>query len=669
MSLGCSGRCLRFLRSTIVVSRQSLVNTVSSARPRAHFLSSFGWMRAVPIHRVYDAQTIIRHFNALAVMRRISPVELGALLAIAVSYFIIWPVGEYAVLDDWTYMKSLEHLHFHGRLQVLDINPISVVGLLLWAWPFTKIFGFSFTVAKLSVVALHVIECLAFVRLLRLCGVCGSLAFAAVMTLIFNPLHFVHSFTFLTDVPAIAWQTVAALCYARAISRHPATNQISSLPDRHQSTSERIWNVGVSFFSFAPRSEDGWRWLVCGSLAGAIAFLVRQSGIVVPLAWLVYAVLLDRSYLHWRAIAAGLGPFAATAGGFGYWYVGIRGPTSTFESKARQCLEFLLYQQASQVIFLCFAIVAYMGFFLCPLSLIMRSRWKAVRGKRRLAFVVLSWGVVNLFLYCYAYHGKLFPYFINVITRFGFFTTNDIIVGDRDVVWGDAVQWAMNVAILLSLLAVMYRACAYTWRPPEVKTADRVLRFLLVLLALQLFYSFATSRVLFDRHLLILAPTSVAVFCLLARESIGPNLGWFSLALAPLIFYSIAGAHDVYAMSRAAFSAGDALIAEGVDPKFIDGGYAFDGWYMYERPGRDARPRLPSDPWWLRKFFRGIDEKYIVSSSTSYDVGHYLGKADVPPGPGLKDYEVFKSYSYRGLWPWKTQYVFVMKRTNRRGDR
>lgn len=31
-------------------------------------------------------------------------------------------------------------------------------------------------------------------------------------------------------------------------------------------------------------------------------------------------------------------------------------------------------------------------------------------------------------------------------------------------------------------------------------------------------------------------------------------------------------------------------------------------------------------------------------------------------GPSLGDREIVKTYSYQGYWPWKVQYVYVMKR-------
>jgi hypothetical protein len=590
-------------------------------------------------------------------MRFVSCVEVGALAAIAASYFIVWPIGKYAVLDEWTYLQELKHLHDQGRLEILDINPMSVVGLLVWAWPFAEVFGFSCTVARLSVVMLHAAECLSLARLLSLCEVPGAVRMAAVATLIFSPLHFFHSFTFMTDVPAVAWQTIAAFCYARAIAARP-TNICSDALHSQLTSRKRRGVFGVG-------GNSSW-WLIGGSLAAAMAFLIRQSGVVVPLAFAAYALAWDRRFVRWQSLWASLMAFAAVAAAFTHWYFRIHGPTSAFQSFAQRCLEFLSHPRPRQWLFLNFAIAAYVGFFLWPLPLALSRRVYRLGGKRQLAFALFAWGAMNVFLYFYVHDGRVFPYLINVITRFGLFTTNDVIVGERDVVWGKGVQWAMNAAVLGSLFSLVLVACGHDWKAERGHVAGRVLRFLLILLAFQVLYCFATAPILYDRHLLILAPTSIAVLCLLVGKAAATARVWFWVGLAPSVFYSIAGTHDIHAMSRAAFIAGDELISKGVDPRFIDGGYAFDGWYMYDRPGQSAQPRAGSDPWWLRQLVPGIDEEYVVSSSTSYDPRRYLGKADVPPGPSLNDREVVKTYSYRGFWPWKTQHVYLLKRRAKR---
>src|SRR5258708_32151106 len=106
--------------------------------------------------------------------------EAIILALIAASYLLVWPVGEYPFNDDWAYFWSLEHLVDKGRVKILDWNPMSLVGHLAWGQLFTALFGLSFSVTKLSVVALAMIESVVLLRLLRYCDVARGLATVAV---------------------------------------------------------------------------------------------------------------------------------------------------------------------------------------------------------------------------------------------------------------------------------------------------------------------------------------------------------------------------------------------------------------------------------------------------------------------------------------------------------
>ena len=98
--------------------------------------------------------------------RRVSVTRDLAVIAafVGICYWLVWPVGEYAILDDWAFNKSLSILNERGELRILHWNPMSLAGHLLWGWLFCKLFGVSFTITKLSVVVLHVVELLAWFK-------------------------------------------------------------------------------------------------------------------------------------------------------------------------------------------------------------------------------------------------------------------------------------------------------------------------------------------------------------------------------------------------------------------------------------------------------------------------------------------------------------------------
>jgi len=88
------------------------------------------------------------------------------------------------------------------------------------------------------------------------------------------------------------------------------------------------------------------------------------------------------------------------------------------------------------------------------------------------------------------------------------------------------------------------------------------------------------------------------------------------LLILPISFYSVAATHDYLGWNRVRWGILRGLMEQrGVDPKEIDGGYEFNGWYTYH--AYDNPIRVPFDEsyrkgkhkswWWV------YDDKYIVS--------------------------------------------------------
>ena len=52
--------------------------------------------------------------------------------------------------------------------------------------------------------------------------------------------------------------------------------------------------------------------------------------------------------------------------------------------------------------------------------------------------------------------GILFPYFPNKLTPFGFLSPNEVIVGNRPVLWGKGVSWTVSLLCIVGVLVFAF---------------------------------------------------------------------------------------------------------------------------------------------------------------------------------------------------------------------
>ena len=123
---------------------------------------------------------------------------------------------EFSVLDDWAYYASVKALVEHGQLVFSNWTATNLISQIAWGAMFAIAFGTSYTVLRFSTLVLALLGTGALYLTLRetQCGrgtaLLGSLLF------LFNPVVWVMSASFMSDVPYTAMQTIAMLWLIRA---------------------------------------------------------------------------------------------------------------------------------------------------------------------------------------------------------------------------------------------------------------------------------------------------------------------------------------------------------------------------------------------------------------------------------------------------------------------
>src|SRR5262245_19481783 len=121
--------------------------------------------------------------------------------------------------DDWTYAWSVEHFLKTGKLEVLDWSVHYPLAQILWGALFCLPYGFSFSALRVSTVVLAWLGALALYGTLRELGRTRNESLVATLILVANPVFFVLSFSFMTDVPFVSFANIAFFFIVRGLRR------------------------------------------------------------------------------------------------------------------------------------------------------------------------------------------------------------------------------------------------------------------------------------------------------------------------------------------------------------------------------------------------------------------------------------------------------------------
>jgi 4-amino-4-deoxy-L-arabinose transferase-like glycosyltransferase len=529
------------------------------------------------------------------------------------------PVGDFPLNDDWSFGLAVKHLVENGGFQPTGWTATTLITQTLWGALFSLPFGFSFTAVRFSTLSLSLLGILGAYLLGRQLGGGRFPATAFALTLAFNPIYFALSHTFMTDVPFLAL-TIAALYL---LIRYLQTESIICL--------------------------------LLGTIASAAAILCRQIGLFIPIAFSLSLVLrggLSRRRLFRENLPLLTGICALVA--FNSWLESTVGLPDLYGYKTRNLVQLLATPlQLFRSIFRHISgTLLYMGVSLSPLFIFWLPKFCSGKSpmKSRLpglafaAFLVLS--SVGLLL-----AGRVMPLFSqNVLIPGGIgpTTLHDTYILElphmSPLPFG---FWlAVTIAgilgggfILASLVAVGmdFLPLARSLRKgDENKT---VIFFLLSGAAVYLPPVLAAAD-MFDRYLLPVILLYAGAMLIYLHNPPSENLLQRAGAIVILLlfaFFSVATTRDYLSWNRARWTALRNLMAEErVSPARIDGGFEFNGLYLYSP---DSHREDPSKSWWWVS-----DDEYLIT----------LGEV-----PG---YSVVKKYPFTRLLPPEEKSIFVLHR-------
>jgi hypothetical protein len=519
---------------------------------------------------------------------------------------IISPVGEFPLSDDWIYSKTVQHLLETGQYKAHPYINANLVAQSYWGALFCKILGFSFTSLRISTLVLAFVNAWAVAKSGITLGFSRNLALLCGAMVATSPLVLQLSYSFMTDVPFFAMSNLSGFFFLKAL-RQPKPQLVA-------------W----------------------GSITAAVAFLVRQFGILLPLAFIVTV-----AFLVWRKryvcsksmVFAVLMPWIAVMGIYAVWGDALISDTPILEFSESYTGPILDGLRHVPVAF------CYLGLFSLPLgvgSVVQmlqhgkhwsRRRWSILIGfcGGSLFMVwlpqILYWiGKVAfhhdaLWLHQYPSRMPLMLYRTLLDLGLGPLQLPDsqfqpsVHIGEG---WWPFTLAALLISGLL-FLALLDRLQQFRGTKQEQHAAlQNQDLFLVIWAVLSLAATYNPFRtILVDRYLLVaLVPFMLLLGRNLAQVRSKSFFKFVAIATITVAFFSVFSLQEYLAWNRTAWAAHHQLETQyHVSSQAVEGIDTFNGWFNSEA----YMQRYNTRSWWDVVKKGGspwvLDNQYVVAST------------------------------------------------------
>jgi hypothetical protein len=505
------------------------------------------------------------------VFKRVAP--LGILVLVyCFAAILLHPFANFPFHDDWTYAWSVEHLLNTGELRILDWSVHYPFAQILWGTLFCLPYGFSFSALRVSTVVLGWIGALALYATLREFGRNRAESLFGTLIVVANPVVFVLTFSFMTDVPFLSVSNIAFLFIVRGLSRR------------------NLFEI----------------WLGCA--LGAGAFFIRQIAIALPGSLLLY-VLLAPSYRSWRFILPPL-TFTLLICLMPFLIGQIFGLSSQYSAKTTWVIHFWLHRYG-EALPGALRILMHAGVALVPVSLSVIGSFY----RRRLFWVSMT-VLFLLTLWSILFSAEILRPLDGMwrLSTLGKerYLLKGVTVPDFLPTWFNYPVLVLSLfsaaGIIVKIIDVLGRG---TKKPFDFLVWYALIHFVLMM-ALWLFDSWGS-----DRYSVVLLPPLVL---LLTCSQLRLKIALTSIAV--LFTLSMLVTSNETQTGRATAEALAWLREKEIPFASIDAGYVFNGWNLYAHPENLSPGAVPERD---VPFVTSTENKpYMIAASpvTGYRVVH-----------------------------------------------
>lgn len=470
-----------------------------------------------------------------------------------IALLIAHPWVETPILDDWSYIRSSQVLAATGHI-AYNAWATAMIGWQLYAGALmSKLFGFSFTAPRVSIMLVGALTVFLMHRTLVRFGVSGRNAVVVALAMSLSPMYTQLSATFMSDIPGLLAVVACFYCCLRALQ---AANDSRAA----------LWICAASLGNAILGSSRQVAWLGVLVLVPSTLWLLRRRRAVLLAGGIMelFGVAIMAALMHWYSHQ----PYALSDTSFMHvrnWnlsHIAIEETQAVLES-------WLL------------ALPLLIAFLPSP------RKYKPTF----LSLLVAIGAVIAIFAHHAAKTGQDFPlaapFIQNWYTKFGYFNIEFPIQQAPPIVL--TLPWIIVLNIffyggLVCLVRFLWKKRELLNEAPATEPGRIGWHELALLLGPFTLAYFAlliprASGSLADRYCLPLAFVAAVFLARLWDDTQHRPLPLRTIIATALIaLYSIAATHDLFAYYGAKKSLAAEVTQTGVPLTQLDAGWDFDGW-------------------------------------------------------------------------------------------
>ena len=469
------------------------------------------------------------------------------------------PIGDFPLNDDWQYAYPVKSLIEKGSYTLTNEFSPNIFLQVIWGYLFCLIPNeFSFTYLRISTLVAAFIGAFVFFKILKT-QLKRSFKESLLLTLflVFNPLFFVLSFSFMTDVPFLTLCLASVYFYKKYLDEGKIQSRI------------------------------------LGGLFSIIALFLRQPGILVLLAaefsFLIFAFFENRkkgkSKFEWKPVFLFLGSVLISVVVYSFIekflkpYLEV---TENYISVGGEYLNTLLEKPHVFIFQLTkrsLVSVFYLGLFFLPMGKYFLDK---IRGEQFYNKQVFGGVVIFNLLLIYGLHhfGYVFPFGGNVIYNMGLGPVLFSDIYDLDLALNIGLpNWiVMSFGLICQVLGTyilfyfIKRTILAIQNPLEHKFFILLLSINIIYLSTMMVFSY------FARYLLLLFSSVLILFFEEKTEKKIYQYKSFIILSILMVWFSVAGTKDYLAWNRLAKTKFEQLKNQGIEPRHIDAGLPINGF-------------------------------------------------------------------------------------------